>query len=410
MQLGDVVAARFTLEALAGSGGMGVVYRARDAFDGRLVALKLLRARVGEGDADAEATRFDREARVLAGLAHPGIVGYLAHGTAATGQPFLAMEWLEGESLSARLRRGPLSLAEAVSVARQVTAALAAAHRLGVVHRDVKPANLHLVDGSLDRVKVLDFGIARLGADPALTATGTMMGTPGYMAPEQARGEKGVDARADVFSLGCVLFECVAGRAPFAGDDVMAVLLKVVLDDPPRLSHVRPGVPIALERLVHRALEKQPSARHADADELAAELAALDVDLASAPPPPRVPGGADEPATISLGPTSLGTGERRVVCLVLARGDARGRVDEATEPPTRASTSALQAALSGFGARVDVLADGALLVTLEPGGAATSTKPRAPRAPPRSRSRRSCPAVAPSRSSPAARRRGAASP
>ncbi|HEY4120753.1 MAG TPA: serine/threonine-protein kinase, partial [Byssovorax sp.] len=172
MQLGDVVAARFTIEAVAGSGGMGVVYRARDAADGRLVALKLLRARVGEGDADdAEATRFDREARVLAGLAHPGIVGYLAHGTASTRQPFLAMEWLEGESLSARLRRGALSLVEAVSVARQVTAALAVAHRLGVVHRDVKPANLHLVDGSLDRVKVLDFGIARLGADPALTAT-----------------------------------------------------------------------------------------------------------------------------------------------------------------------------------------------------------------------------------------------
>src|SRR5262249_43679468 len=149
------------------------------------------------------------------------------------GEPFLAIEWLEGEDLGARLRRDGLTVAETLALGARVAEGLAAAHRRGGVHRDVKPGNLWLVDGKPGAAKILDFGIARLLAptlERTLTQAGAMIGTPGYMAPEQARGEEAIDARADVFSLGCVLFKCLTGRLPFQGEDVTAVLLKLVLE------------------------------------------------------------------------------------------------------------------------------------------------------------------------------------
>src|SRR5260221_6975606 len=202
MKVGDVVAGRFELEQLIGSGGMGDVHRALDRTSGGRVALKSLRAQGG----DAE--RFLREAQILAELSHPAIVRHVAHGESDEGALYLAMEWLEGEDLARRLARAPLTVSESLALITRATEALASVHVRGVVHRDLKPSNFFLPGGAVDDVKILDFGIARISAD-VRTRTGSPLGTPGYMAPEQARGEKDIDSRADVFALGCVLFECV---------------------------------------------------------------------------------------------------------------------------------------------------------------------------------------------------------
>src|SRR5882672_5507171 len=189
MQPGYVLADRFEIERVAGSGGMGTVYQALDRMTGSHAALKL----VTREESDTE--RFAQEARVLAELNHPAIVRYVAHGTTAEGHPFLAMEWLEGEDLSQRLAREGLSVAESLVLAKRVAAGLAAAHGRGVVHRDVKPSNILLVGGEPARAKLLDFGIVRLqlaGIAPTaspMTRTGTLLGTVGYMSPEQATAD-----------------------------------------------------------------------------------------------------------------------------------------------------------------------------------------------------------------------------
>src|SRR5579871_1187809 len=249
MKAGELVAGRFEIERVAGVGGMGTVYRASDrASSGAPVALKIL-----AGEQNAE--RFGREARLLAELRHPGIVRYIDHGRTTDGKEYLAMEWLDGEDLGKRLGRTGLTAAESVALAVRVAEALGAAHARGIVHRDVKPSNLFLPGGDLARVRVLDFGIARVGdATRAATRTGMLLGTPGYMAPEQARGGKDLDARADVFALGCVLFECLTGRAAFVGEHVMALLAKILLEEAPRVSELRADVAPELDRLVARMM------------------------------------------------------------------------------------------------------------------------------------------------------------
>jgi serine/threonine protein kinase/tetratricopeptide (TPR) repeat protein len=416
MDAGDTVAERFDLEFLAGSGGMGAVWRARDRVGGGAVAVKLMR----EQDADV-AARFAREAEVLADLRHPGIVRYVAHGKSG-GELWLAMEWLEGESLAERLRRQGMTLEESLTFARRTAEALAAAHRRGVVHRDLKPSNLFLVEGSVDRVKLLDFGIARLRENRRqLTITGSMLGTPGYMAPEQARGEPDVDARADVFAFGCVLFKCITGRAAFSGDDGLAVLLRVVLEDAPRLSEVRDDVPGALDELVARVLSKEPAGRPADGAALVAELEALGALSGR------------RATRASTSPPALTTTERRVMCLLVARVgrpaaaapsanpslEAPTEITAAPEPPPDSSVAplepasptlmlgsvegtiqlhtgsgtfdeivpvladwtererALRAVAERYGGKLHWLADGSLLVTVDSAGAATDQASRA---------------------------------
>jgi tetratricopeptide (TPR) repeat protein len=249
---------------------MATVYRARDLVHGRetggVVALKLL-------EAVSERERFVREAELLANLSHPNIVKYVAHGEMADGQSFLAMEWVDGESLADRLKRDGMSVDDALRVCAHVAAALGHAHALGIVHRDVKPSNLMLPKGaSLDEVRVVDFGIARQSVRRDLTRTGMLVGTPGYMAPEQARGARDVDARADVFALGCVLYKALTTRAPFAGGSVVAVLAKILLEEPTPIRRIRPDVPEHVERLIALLLSKEPSLRPADGTEAAALL------------------------------------------------------------------------------------------------------------------------------------------
>ncbi len=356
MHPGDLVLGRFEIERLAGSGGMASVFLARDRASGERVAVKSL-----AGHGEREAARFAREARLLAALDHPAIVRHVADGISAAGEPFLVMEWLEGEDLAARLAREGLTPGESVALASRVAQALAVAHARGVLHRDIKPSNLFLVDRDIHKVKILDFGVAKsVRTSAALTVSGAMIGTPGYMAPEQARGSDTIDARADVFSLGCVLFECLTGRPAFLGEHVMALLAKILLEEAPRVSELVSELPAALDDLVARMLDKDRAGRPADATRVLAELSRLDL--------------ADAPRAVpSRPPASLTVGEQRLVCVVLAApppGPAAapgGPVAVAptleVAPPSDAQER-LREAVSRHGGRLEVLVDGSLVVTL----------------------------------------------
>ncbi len=359
---GDTLVDRFVIEHHAGSGGSGHVYRARDGQAGGTVALKVLHA----ADMMGMAERFAREARVLSELSHPGIVRYVAHGTTGAGEAFLAMEWLAGETLRDRLARRELTIKETVELGRTVAGALGAMHRSGFVHRDLKPGNLYLSGGEVAAIKIIDFGIARMrGASAEITHTGIMVGTPGYMAPEQARGEPDIDPRADVFALGCVLFRCLTGKPAFEGDDALAVLLKVALEDAPRARQLRPDVPEALDAIIARMLSKAKAERPPNGDAVLAELAKIG-EIAE-----------DGPAPAEETPPSITATERRVVGLIVARvARPPGPSAEGADDPHAA---ALRAIAQQFGGKLDLLADGSLLLAFTSERAATDLAGRAAR-------------------------------
>ncbi|MBK8256606.1 MAG: protein kinase [Polyangiaceae bacterium] len=367
MRLGDIVADRFQLETVAGSGGMGTVYRALDLTTREPVALKVLLGAAG-------AERFEREARILAEASHPSIVRYIARGSLADGAPYLAMEWLGGIDLAERLARGPLSISNSILLAQRVGSALSFLHKLGVIHRDLKPSNLFLPGEREGDVKLLDFGIA-LPIDPSreITRAGTTIGTPGYMAPEQARGERDVDARADLFSLGCVLFQCLSGEPPFSAQHVIALLAKVLLEEPKPLRSLRPSVPPQLADLVSRLMQKRPEHRPESADVVLQRLAEMAVH-------------ADSPSssvlTVEAPPLSehLTTGERRLLAVILvAPPDKTVAADQAVSEvaATVLSEVAVQGAGSlteaaeAHGGVIDHLVDGTVVLTASGVGVAT---------------------------------------
>jgi tetratricopeptide (TPR) repeat protein len=377
---GERIGERFEIEREAGAGGMGTVYRARDLSTGERVALKLMH---GLGGFDAE--RFAREAEVLAALRHPGVVRFVAYGTTGEGVSYLAMEWVEGEDLRARLERAELTVAESVALGQKIAAALAAVHALGVVHRDLKPENLRLSGGRVDQVKVLDFGVVRQSRGARATRTGAMIGTPGYMAPEQVRGARDVDARADVFALGCVLFECLTGRPAFAGEQLVAVLAKVLLEEAPRVSELKQGLPAALDALVARMLAKDPAGRPADGAAALAELEAVGpLGLGGGPGAttgqarPLATGAEPAAARLSSGLTA---GEQRLVSVLLVGAAPTSPAEErGVEAPTmKAEAGPLALTVGEHGGRLEQLAGGALMVTLTAAGAATDLATRAAR-------------------------------
>ncbi len=258
---------------LLGHGGMGAVFQAEDPKLGRLVALKVMLPGVARKPGMKD--RFLREARAAAALDHDHVVP-VYEVNEANGVPYIAMPFLKGGTLADRLGEtdGPRPVPEVLAVGRQIAAGLAAAHARGLVHRDIKPANVWLDATAGGRVKILDFGLARSDADQNLTHSGSVLGTPSYMAPEQARGQA-VDGRADLFSLGVVLYRMATGRLPFRGDSILAVLSALANDTPPSVRDLNPQVPPPLADLIHRLLAKKPADRPASAERVIAELNAV---------------------------------------------------------------------------------------------------------------------------------------
>ena len=266
---------RYQPVARLGAGAFGEVQRAHDRLLGRDVAVKRIRleAFVEPARLDEVKKRFLREAQVAARLRHRNIV--TTHDIVSSpSTSFIVMELVEGQTLQSLLQaRGRLGLDETIRVLEQVAAALDHAHASGVVHRDVKPANIMIEPSG--HVKVMDFGIAKLEAGANLTSTGSIMGTPNYMAPEQARGEK-VDARSDLFSLGCVLYECLTGTRPFQSPSVSAILVKILTEDPPPVDFETTGLPRGLAPVLLRATAKDPSARYPSGAAMIEALRALE--------------------------------------------------------------------------------------------------------------------------------------
>ena len=355
---------------------MGSVYRAIDQTTRAPVAVKVL-----HDGSPMLRERFDREARTLATLTHPSIVRYIAHGTTGAELCYLVMEWIDGETLKTRLEREGLAADAGVRMCATVADALAAAHEHGVVHRDVKPSNLLFVDGDPARVKLIDFGVARAASETVrLTEAGASVGTPGYMAPEQVRSTRDVDARADLFALGCVLYECLSGRRAFAGADAIEVWIKIVLAQPTALRVLAPGLPEAVYALVDKMMAKEPGDRPLGAREVSAALRALGPIDAAARRFVR----EDELPTMVAGKPAMTKSEHgedrthvagtRGVFLVVAT-DARAERSQAEDGQglgerLRAELGTEVGALAArHGGRADFLAEGSVVIAIECGEA-----------------------------------------
>jgi serine/threonine-protein kinase len=273
---GDILAEKYRVDRVLGQGGMGVVVMAEHIELRERVAIKFL---LDEAAGNVElAERFMREARAAVRIKSEHVVRVIDVAKLPSGAPYMVMEYLEGQDLAERLLSGPLPVEDAVDYIIQCCEAMHVAHRAGIVHRDLKPANLFLTqrpDGS-PLIKILDFGISKVkspdGAQLSLTHTQAMMGSPLYMSPEQMRSSKDVSASADLWSLGVILHELIAGDVPFTGETFPEVLVKVMGDPPPSLRSLRPEVPEGLEAVVRRCLEKRPADRYSSVAALAVAL------------------------------------------------------------------------------------------------------------------------------------------
>ncbi|MDF2694384.1 MAG: Adenylate cyclase, partial [Labilithrix sp.] len=372
MEPGTVLAERFEIERRVSAGGMSAVFRATDRRLGGIVAVKVLYGR----DEGEHRERLYREARVLEKLSHPGIVRYVAHGETDADKPYLAMEWITGETLGKRLSRTGLTMGESVRLVTRVAETLAVAHAKGVIHRDIKPGNLILRDANIDDPTLIDFGIARMGLGASsITNTGVMLGTLGYMAPEQARGTKQLDARADVFALGAVLFKCLTGLPAFAGDDEIAILAKMLFEAPPRVRDLRKDVPAALDELLARMLSRDPLQRPADGGIVAAELAAVG---------PLEGAGILASREASAHGDVITRGEQRLVSVVAVASHTHLEGEESTIVDgtwqgMKSLSKNLRAAIQPFGAHLESLASGMIVVTLPGRHSATDQATRAAR-------------------------------
>lgn len=323
LPIGTVVAGRYRLERVIGEGGMGLVFAARQLGLDRLVALKVLSARfAGDGTA---LSRFQREGRLVASLESENVVRIHDLGALETGEPFLAMELLEGEDLGRVAARGPVALQDALAWMRVACVALGEAHLLGIVHRDIKPSNVFLT--RTGKIKILDFGLAKLSGPvghTAVTATNVVLGTLGYIAPEQVLGARDVDARADVFALGATLYHLVTGQPPFMDTTFALVMRRIASGELPPMDAIRPDI----GKVIARCLARDPAARYANARELGEVLAGLAAapahvpapqpSLPSAPPPNAPTFGAPFPVVpLQLAPPPAKRGAGGMVAAII---------------------------------------------------------------------------------------------
>jgi serine/threonine protein kinase len=284
--IGATIDGRYTIEARLGEGGMGVVYKARHAIIDKLVAIKILRKEASQDEASVK--RFLQEARSASKIGHSNIVDITDYGEIvegkAYGHAYFVMEFLQGPTLAEALQEGPLQPLRVCNIAMQMARGLYAAHQKGIVHRDLKPENIFLLDreGKQDFVKIVDFGIAKVGTGPRLTQVGMVLGTPEYMSPEQATGSD-ADHRVDQYALGCMMYEMLTGTVPFLGDRPAQTLTKHVFEQavPPRQRTPDLNIPASLEAVVMRTLEKKPDRRFPSMRELEQALQGVEAELRS---------------------------------------------------------------------------------------------------------------------------------
>ncbi|MFT3925399.1 MAG: protein kinase [Myxococcales bacterium] len=360
---------RFELLRQVGEGGFGAVYQALDRVSGAHVAVKLAHA-----SNEVDASRFEREVALLAELKHPSVVRYVGHGRAENGRRYLVMEWLEGQTLAARLRVGWLSIGELVLLAQRMIAGLWAAERIGIVHRDIKPANLFLPGGRISEAKILDFGLARRMTEAhSLTRSGLLLGTPLYMSPEQARGLRNLGPASDTFSMGSVLFEALCGVPAFAGDTAMGTLARICFEEPESIESLRSNVPdevvAVLQSMLDKERDKRPSyaALTDDWTRVASHLSACPVDESESVP---VKLASEElMMTRALKGALRSRAQQRVLCAVFV-GHVSGELDSRATTPELVEQR-LDAMLHRYRARSEAIHDGSLVLFLEERGTPT---------------------------------------
>src|SRR5262245_56662080 len=280
LSTGDVIDGKYRIVRLIGEGGMGAVYEGENIRIHRIVAIKVLHAGVAENQDAVQ--RFEREAQAAGRIGSEHIVEVLDLGNLPDGDRFMVMEFMDGDSLSARIQsRGRLTANDTYPIARQILEGLAAAHGAGIIHRDLKPDNVFLLrsrGGHADFVKLLDFGISKFSALSgesgfSMTRTGAVMGTPYYMSPEQAKGAKGMDHRADLYAVGVIFYEAVTGRVPFNADTFNELLFKIVLEEPRPLEQIDPTIDAGFAAIVAKAMAREPALRFQSANEMQNALA-----------------------------------------------------------------------------------------------------------------------------------------
>lgn len=343
---------------------MGTVFQAYDRVTRQIVAVKVLH---GKGETDA--ARFVREAELLSELRHPAIVRFIDHGTTPHGEPYYSMEWLEGETLDERLRRGPLAPSLVARLGGRVLEALGVAHGRGVIHRDIKPSNIYLVGFRINEAKLIDFGVARRTDDAfRLTKRGNTVGTPMYNAPEQARGLGDLDGRVDIFALGCVLYEALAGEPAFAGDTPGQVMSMIATGQGPDVHRRLAAVDSELRTVIDAMLAHRRDERPADAKGLGARLVGISERLAplEAPQPLHIkPSAMPRPLSKDV----LSHNEQRVMAVLVlakfpnAKPQGGGHAKGSPEALSDELLGQLGAALEALGGRIDRLLDRSVIVT-----------------------------------------------
>jgi len=391
--LNQVVANKYRIEKKLGEGGMGKIYLARHVTLGKRFAIKTLHPDFTRNQEALE--RFRREAITTAQLEHPNILGMADMDQMEDGTAYIVMEFLEGRELRASLNETPiLPLPRAVHIFSQVCRALAAAHDKGIVHRDMKPENVFLVEreGDPDFVKVLDFGISKIRqAGSKLTQTGMVIGTPHYMSPEQARGDSNLDHRSDIYTIGAMLYEALTGRLPVQADNPTGVLVKILTEQPPPPSAVNPGIPPAVEQVILRAMAKDPNARFASCRELSKALqqasgimdgstayaAAVSAGMMAARPPTGMVPGMPPPPTGVHPPTGMAPG----IPMPPSGMRPPGVPPTAVTPGAGMAQPPLPGAPPGFGTPAGSMAPG-MPAMPTPGGGYPGAPPMAPGAGP----------------------------